>query len=249
MKAMIFAAGLGTRLKPITNDRPKALAEIHGTPLLEIIIRRLISYGFNEIIVNVHHFAERVLDFLESKNNFGINLQISDETDELLDTGGGLKKASWFFDDNEPFLVHNVDTLTDIDLLDYYNFHKQNNALATVLVRHRPGSRFFLFDENRRLCGWENVISNEKIIVSNPNTKLEQIAFSCLHVIHPSIFRLIDEKGCFSIINVYLRLAKSYKIMGYVDDTSYWLDVGTPEKLKRGEDEIDLEKLIQKRLD
>ena len=247
MKAMIFAAGLGTRLKPITNDRPKALAEIHGTPLLEIIIRRLINYGFDDIIINVHHFADKVVDFLESKNNFGINIQISDETDQLLDTGGGLKKASWFFDDNEPFLVHNVDTLTDIDLLDYFNYHKQNNALATLLVRHRPGSRFFLFDINTRLCGWENIISKEKIITSDPDKQLEQIAFSCLHVIHPSIFKLIDEEGCFSIIDVYLRLAKSHKIMGYVDDTSYWLDVGTPEKLQRGEDEIDIEKIVQKR--
>ena len=246
MKAMIFAAGLGTRLKPITNDRPKALAEIHGTPLLDIIIRRLINYGFNEIIVNVHHFADRVIDFLQSKNNYGINLKISDERGALLDTGGGLKKASWFFDDNEPFLVHNVDTLTDIDLRDFYNFHKQNNPLATLLVRHRQGSRFFLFDENKKLCGWENVISKEKVIVTNPGSQLEQLAFSCLHVISPSIFKLIDEDGCFSIIDVYLRLAKLHKIMGYVDDTSYWLDVGTPEKLRRGEDEFDIEKFVKK---
>lgn len=246
MKAMIFAAGLGTRLKPITNDRPKALAEVHGTPLLEIIIRRLINYGFDEIIVNVHHFADRVIDFLQSKNNFGINIQISDETDELLDTGGGLKKASWFFDDNAPFLVHNVDTLTDIDLADYYDFHRRNNALATLLVRHRPGSRFFLFDDNKKLCGWENVLTKEKVIVTNPTTQLDQIAFSCLHVIHPSIFNLIDEKGCFSIIDVYLRLARSHKIMGYLSDTSYWLDVGTPEKLQRGEKEIEIDNFVQK---
>ena len=245
MKAMIFAAGLGTRLKPITNDRPKALAEIQETPILEIVIRRLINYGFDEIIVNVHHFADKVIAFLKSKNNFGINLQISDEKGELLDTGGGLKKASWFFDDNEPFLVHNVDTLTDIDLLNFYNYHKNNNALATLLVRHRPGSRFFLFDETKRLCGWENVITKEKIIALNQNGPIEQIAFSCLHIINPSIFNLIDEEGCFSIIDVYLRLAKDHKIMGYTDDDSYWLDIGTPEKLQRGEREIDIEKFVQ----
>lgn len=243
---MIFAAGLGTRLRPITNDRPKALAEIHGTPILEIVIRRLINHGFDEIIVNVHHFADKVIEFLKSKNNFGINLQISDELGQLLDTGGGLKKASWFFDDNEPFLVHNVDTLTDIDLLDYYNFHKNNNALATLLVRHRPGSRFFLFDETKRLCGWENVITKEKILTSNFNSNLEQIAFSCLHIIDPKIFNLIDEEGCFSIIDVYLRLAKEHKVMGYVDDESYWLDIGTPEKLQRGEDEIEIERFVLK---
>lgn len=246
MKAMIFAAGLGTRLKPITNDRPKALAEIHGTPILEIVIRRLINYGFDDIIVNVHHFADKVIEFLKSKNNFGINLQISDERGELLDTGGGLKKASWFFDDKEPFLVHNVDTLTNVDLKDFYDFHKKKNALSTLLVRHRTGSRFFLFDETKQLCGWENVITKEKIIASNSKTNLEQIAFSCLHIIDPSIFKLIHEKGCFSIIDVYLRLAKDHKIMGYTDDDSYWLDIGTPEKLQKGEREIEIEKFVTK---
>lgn len=244
---MIFAAGLGTRLRPFTNDRPKALVEIQGTPLLEIIIRRLINYGFEDIIVNVHHFADKVIDFLDSKNYFNINLQISDEREELLDTGGGLKKASWFFDDQQPFLVHNVDTITNVDLLDYYSFHKKNDALSTVLVRHRPGSRFFLFDEKRRLCGWENVVTNEKRLTASTNSNLEQIAFSCLHVIDPEIFKLIDEEGCFSIIDVYLKLAGHHNIMGYVDDKSYWLDVGTPEKLQRGEHEINIEELINRR--
>jgi NDP-sugar pyrophosphorylase family protein len=246
MRAMIFAAGLGTRLRPITNDRPKALAEISGTPILEIVIKRLIAHGFKDIIVNVHHFADRVIEFLESKNNFGINLQISDERDHLLDTGGGLKKASWFFSDNKPFLVHNVDTLTDVDLLDYYEYHKKNRALATLLVRHRPGSRFFLFDKGRRLSGWENVVTNEKIITRQSVDPLEQIAFSCLHVIDPKIFELFTESGCFSIIDTYLRLADEHKIMGYVDDQSYWLDIGTPEKLQRAEKEIDMDSFIAK---
>lgn len=247
MKAMIFAAGLGTRLRPITNDKPKALAPIHGVPVLEIVIRRLINYGFRDIIINVHHFADRVIEFLDSKNWFGINLQISDERDELLDTGGGLKKAAWFFDDGQPFLVHNVDTLTDIDLLDYYHFHQKNDALATLLVRHRPGSRFFLFDENSILSGWENVLTHEKVVVRNPGALMEQIAFSCLHVIDPKIFKLIEEEGCFSIIDVYLRLAGQHNIMGYVDDNSYWLDIGTPEKLKKADSEIQIEKFVLKR--
>ncbi len=244
MKAMIFAAGLGTRLKPITNDRPKAMAEINGTTLLEITIRRLINHGFKDIIINVHHFADLILEFLDSKKNFDVNIQISDERMQLLDTGGGLKKASWFFDDNTPFLVHNVDTLTNVNLADYYSFHIKNKALATLLVRHRPGSRFFLFNENKKLCGWENTVTKQKIISVFSNSALEQIAFSCLHFIDPSIFSLIHENGCFSIIDVYLRLAKNHDIYGYVDDQSYWLDVGTPEKLKRGELEIDIEKLI-----
>lgn len=244
---MIFAAGLGTRLRPITNDKPKALAPIHGVPVLEIVIRRLINYGFKDIIINVHHFADRVIEFLDSKNWFGINLQISDERDELLDTGGGLKKAAWFFDDGQPFLVHNVDTLTDIDLLDYYHFHQKNDALATLLVRHRPGSRFFLFDENSILSGWENVLTHEKVVVRNPDALMEQIAFSCLHVIDPKIFRLMEEDGCFSIIDVYLRLCGQYNIMGFVDDNSYWLDIGTPEKLKKADSEIQIEKFVLKR--
>jgi NDP-sugar pyrophosphorylase family protein len=214
--------------------------------MLEIVIRRLINYGFNEIIVNVHHFADKVIEFLDNKDRFGINLQISDERDELLDTGGGLIKASWYFDDGQPFLVHNVDTLTDIDLLDYYQYHQKNDALASLLVRHRPGSRYFLFDQSKRLCGWENVVTNERIISRKQAAHLEQIAFSCLHVIDPKIFDLMEEEGCFSIIDVYLRLAKNHKIMGFLDDASYWLDIGTPEKLKRAEHDIDINKFVQK---
>jgi NDP-sugar pyrophosphorylase family protein len=244
MKAMIFAAGLGTRLRPITNDRPKAMAEIRHTTLLEITIRRLIRFGFKDIIVNVHHFADLVTEFLASKKNFDINIQISDERDQLLDTGGGLKKAAWFFDDGEPFLVHNVDTITDVNLTDLYTFHKSKKALATLLVRHRPGSRFFLFDQEKRLCGWENVLTEEKVITVKTAVNPEQIAFSCLHIIDPAIFKFISETGSFSIIDVYLRLAKNHGIYGYIDDTSYWMDVGTPEKLKKAEAETDLNKLI-----
>lgn len=246
MKAMIFAAGLGTRLKPITNDIPKALAEIHGVPILEIVIRRLKNYGFKDIIVNVHHFADKVIEFLHSKNNFDINIQISDERDALLDTGGGLKKAAWFFDDQKPFLVHNVDTLTNLDLGDYYNYHTKNKALATLLVRHRKGSRFFLFDQDKRLSGWENIETHERKIARPGTVPLKQIAFSCLHIMDPIIFDLLLEDGCFSIIDSYLRLANEHKIMGYVDDASYWLDIGTTEKLARAEKEIDIESFVRK---
>lgn len=239
MKAMIFAAGLGTRLRPITNDRPKALAEINGVSMLEIVIRRLQHFGFNEILINVHHFADKVREFLEAKKNFGIHIQISNEKEQLLDTGGGLKKAAWFFDDGKPFLVHNVDTLTDLNLLDFYQYHQQNNALATLLVRHRPGSRFFLFDKMKRLWGWENVETGEKIITSNAPAELEQIAFSCLHIIDPAIFGVMREEGTFSIIDVYLRLAGHYKISGFVDDDSYWMDIGTPEKLRKSEKDFE----------
>jgi NDP-sugar pyrophosphorylase family protein len=243
MKAMIFAAGLGTRLRPFTNDRPKALAEINGVTMLEIVIRRLQHFGFNEILVNVHHFAEKIREFLEARN-FGMDIQISDESQQLLDTGGGLKKASWFFDDGSPFLVHNVDTLTNVNLLDFYEYHQQNRSLATLLVRHRPGSRFFLFDKTKRLWGWQNVETGAKIISDNAPAELEQIAFSCLHVIDPVIFDQMEEDGSFSIIDVYLRLAGHYQIFGFVDDESYWMDIGTPEKLKKAEKDFESGKIL-----
>ncbi|MDZ7605695.1 MAG: hypothetical protein U5K79_08920 [Cyclobacteriaceae bacterium] len=159
--------------------------------------------------------------------------------------GGGLKKAANFFNDNKPFLVHNVDTITDTNLHDYHNYHRKKGALATVLIRHRPGSRFFLFDKTRRLCGWENVVNGKKIIAI-PKADLEQIAFSCLHIIDPAIFPLLTETGPFSIIDSYLNLAADHKIYGYLDDKSYWIDVGTVEKLERGSREIDLSAFVIK---
>jgi NDP-sugar pyrophosphorylase family protein len=244
MKAMIFAAGRGTRLQPLTNSLPKALVPVDGTSMLEIVIRRLINHGFRELIVNVHHFADQIVDFLASKKNFGVRIEISDERAELLDTGGGLKKAAWFFDDHQPFLVHNADTLTNTDLSSFYKHHQRGSALATLLVRHRSGNRFFLFDSAGRLCGLENVFSKERIIPRKTNDLLEQIAFSCLHVIDPKIFELIKEDGCFSITDLYLRLAADHYIAGYVDDDCYWLDIGTPQKLAAANDEIDVKQFI-----
>ncbi len=246
MKAMIFAAGLGTRLRPITNDRPKALAEINGHALLEIAIKRLKIHGFDEIIINVHHYADMVENFLQSHHNFGADITISDERDQLLDTGGGLKKASWFFDKKEPFLLYNVDIITDVDLTAFYEFHKKNNALATLLVRHREGSRFLLMTPDKRLYGWENIATGEKILTCSSGPELERIAFSGLHVIDPLLFDLMTENGVFSIVQTYLRLAKDHVIMGYVDDASYWTDVGTPAKLIKAGEEIDLEQLLGK---
>ena len=158
MKAMIFAAGLGTRLKPLTDTMPKALVPIAGKPLLEHIITKLIAAGFDEIIVNVHHFADQIVDFLKSKNNFGIRIEISDETDLLLETGGGIKHASAFFDDGKPFLVHNVDILSNLDLSDFYQTSLKNNGLATLLVSERNSSRYFLFDDNAKLCFKQNLL-------------------------------------------------------------------------------------------
>jgi len=231
MKAMILAAGLGTRMKPLTDTKPKALIEIEGKTLLEIVITNLVKSGFNEIIVNVHHFADQITDFLKQKNNFDRRIEISDESDELLDTGGGLKKASWFFDDGKPFLVHNVDVLTDMDYSEMMKYHKENNALVTLAVRKRETSRYLLFDNSMQLCGWTNVKTGEvKISVAGKNTG--RYAFSGIHIIDPKFFKLIGNKDRFYIINEYLKLAKNQRITGFDHSDSLWFDVGNPESLK-----------------
>lgn len=235
MKALIFAAGLGTRLRPLTQTTPKALVMLQGKPLLQWLVERLIRNGYNELIVNVHHFSEQVKTFLAEKNHFGIRIEISDESDRLLDTGGGLKKASWFFDDGEPFLVHNVDVLTDLDLKVFRERHIHSGALATLAAKERETSRYLLMDKNHRLSGWENVRTGEKISVF-PERKTVRMAFSGIHMIHPEIFKQIQGTGMFSIIPEYLRLAATRKIMIFPHPETAWLDVGKPEDLKRAEE-------------
>ena len=231
MKAIIFAAGFGTRLQPLTNNKPKALVEINGTTLLEIVINRLKLFGFNDIIINVHHFSDMIVDFLKKNNNFNTNITISDESDYILDTGGGLKKAAWFFNDKKPFLVHNVDIISNINLSEMYNKHLNSDAIATLAVRNRNSSRYFLFDENNTLCGWENTKTQEIKITKETNSQLTQYAFSGIHVISPEIFNHINEKGNFSIVDVYLKLAATNKIMAFNHDKSLWFDVGDKNKL------------------
>ena len=232
MKAMIFAAGLGTRFRPLTNSKPKALVEVNGTPLLEIVINRLKLFGFNEIIINAHHFAGSIIDFLNKKRNFNIKIIISDETEKLLGIGGGLKKASWFFNDNEPFLAHNVDIVSDIDLKQLYESHIRSEALVTLAVKNRQSSNYLLFDSNKTLCGWINKNSGEKKIVKNSNSNLTPLAFSGIHIISPSIFNLIKKDGVFPIIDTYLDLAANHKIVAFIDDNSLWIDAGKVENLK-----------------
>lgn len=236
MKAMIFAAGLGTRLKPITDNIPKALVQVGGVALLEHVIIKLIMQGFDEIIINVHHHAQKIIEFLKSKNNFNVRIEISDESELLLDTGGGLKKASWFFNDGKPFLVHNVDIISDLDLENFYCSHIQSNALATIAVRNRPPQRYFLFDNDMNVCGWENLSTNEKIISRNSTEPMCSLAFSGIHVISPQIFELMQETGKFSIVNVYLRLSTYHNIKGYCHDTGYWIDLGKPQSIAEAEE-------------
>jgi NDP-sugar pyrophosphorylase family protein len=237
MKAMIFAAGLGTRLQPLTNTMPKALVEVGGMPLLEFAVRRLKYFGFNDIIINIHHFGNRIVQFLKDKNNFNINISISDESDLLLDTGGGLKKASWFFNDNKPFLVYNVDIITDIDLIKLYDYHRLSNILATLAVSQRESGRAFLFNNEDVLCGWNNSKTGEEIIAINDNN-LRRLPFCGIHIISPHIFDLITETGVFSIVNTYVRLAKDNIILAYEKHDVAWTDVGKPENLEQAENMI-----------
>lgn len=239
MRAMILAAGLGTRLRPLTNDRPKALVEINGRTLLEIALGRLREFGLCEVIINVHHFPGMIAAYLEKNNNFGMTIVLSRE-DMLLDTGGGLKKASHFFleqESDDPFLVHNVDVLSTIDFGRMLQVHREREALATLAVQQRQSSRQLLFDDDLRLCGRRTGAAPEEIVHAADD--VESLAFCGIHIISPRLFALMTEEGIFSIINTYLRLAeKGENIMGFRADEYYWRDVGTLESLERGGGEM-----------
>ncbi len=233
MKAMVLAAGLGTRLRPLTNDRPKALVEIAGRTLLEIALARLRSFGIREVIVNVHHFADQVVEYLKAKNNFGMRIEVSRE-DVLLDTGGGLKKAAWFFlqdRSDEPFVLHNVDVISSIDIGKMTQLHQDRGALATLAVQDRPTSRYLLFDEHSMLCGRRLGLQQTAEIV-RPSRSVKALAFSGIHVISPRLLPMLTEEGVFPIIPSYLRLAgKGEKIVAHRADKDYWRDLGKPENL------------------
>ena len=232
MKAMIFAAGLGTRLRPLTETIPKALVTVNGMPLLEIILQRLQQCGVSSILVNVHHLADQVLEFLHKKHSFGMDIHVSDETEKLLDTGGGLKKVAWFFDDGKPFFVHNVDILSDIDLQALYRFHLQHpHNLATLAVTARPSTRCLLFDDKHALYGWENRSTQEIKLARACSTAGHSLAFSGIHVISPDIFCMMPDHDAFSIIDLYLQLAATEKIMAFEHDYRVWLDVGKQANL------------------
>ncbi len=235
---MIFAAGLGTRLKPLTDNMPKAMVTIAGKPLLEHVILKLKAAGFDEIIVNVHHFAEQIIDFLQEKNNFGIRIEISDEREQLLETGGGIKKAALFFDDGKPFLVHNVDILSNVDLAELYTFHQEKNALATLLVSNRKSSRYLLFDKANNLKGWLNASTGEtKSPLKDINIEdYQSLAFSGIHILSPQIFDLMgDWNGKFSIIDFYLSICKEEKIIGFEKEDLKLIDVGKLDSLAEAE--------------
>jgi NDP-sugar pyrophosphorylase family protein len=233
LRAMVLAAGLGTRLQPLTDDRPKALVEVAGHTLLELALARLKSCGIVDVIVNTHHFAEKVADYLAQHDNFGMHIEISRE-EILLDTGGGLKQAAHFFTGpvpDEPFLLHNVDVLSSIDFGSMLHHHCESGALATLAVQDRPTSRYLLFDEAGRLCGRRSGLDGAVEQVREA-PELQARAFSGIHIISPRIFDLMREVGVFSIIPVYLRLAAAGEsIVSFPSDRFYWRDLGRPEHI------------------
>ena len=231
MKAMIFAAGLGTRLKPITDFIPKALVQVNGEPILGYQIKRLAGFGFTTIVVNVHHHSQQVKDFLAAFKLPGVDVFISDESDLLLDTGGGLWKAADLLKGDEPFLVHNVDILSNINLGEVYQKHRQADALASLVVSNRESSRRFLFNGNWLLRGWENTKTGERKLPCTEKENLVPAAFSGIHVVDSSIFSHHRQQGAFSIVDVYLSLCAQHSIMAINPTDSMILDIGTPQKL------------------
>ncbi len=231
MKAMIFAAGLGTRLGDLTRSRPKALAIINGRSMLELTAEKLAKAGFDDLIVNIHHHPGQMLEEIEKLRQKGYKITVSDESDKLLDTAGGLMKARLFFDDL-PFLCHNVDEFTDLDLPGMYRQHLESGALATLAVRHRPGNRQLLVDPAGRVRGWRNNATREEIITVGSSKKLEEVGFSGIQMLSPAVFELMTP-GVYSLTSLYLMLAKEHQIMTCLHDYGYWFDCGTPQNLEK----------------
>ena len=242
MRAMILAAGLGTRLRPLTDNRPKALVEVGGRTLLEITLARLRSFGITDVIVNTHHFASLVPEYLERNKNFGMNVAISHE-EILLDTGGGLKKAAYFFlekseNSEEPFLLHNVDVISTIDLGRMLQFHTDHHALATLAVHERKTSRYLLFQQDSKLCGRRSG-PDSTIELVRPSQNVQALAFCGIHIISPRFLSMLTEEGAFSIITSYLRLAAlGQKILGFRAGEYYWRDLGTPGNVAQAAEDL-----------
>ncbi|MDR0796590.1 MAG: nucleotidyltransferase family protein [Tannerella sp.] len=238
MKALILCAGMGTRLKPLTDSMPKALIPIGGIPMLEHIILKIKAAGFSHLVINIHHFGKQIIDFLNAKNNFGMTVDISDEQNYLLETGGGIKQASRFLEGKEPVLVHNVDIFSNVDVQAMYHSHIQSNTLATLLVSRRSGTRYLLFNQDKRLCGWQNRETGEvkSFFPHFEPSKYLEFAFGGVHVISSELFRLMDKwTGKFSIIDFYLSVCAKYPIHFYTDNKIRLIDVGKPSGLEEAE--------------
>jgi NDP-sugar pyrophosphorylase family protein len=245
MRAMVLAAGLGTRLRPLTDDRPKALVEVCGRTLLEIMLERLRGFGIQQVVINVHHFADKMAEYLRAHHDFGMEIEISSE-DVLLDTGGGLKKVAYFLRDgrDDAFLLHNVDVISDIDLEKMVHFHHQRRALATLAVQERKTSRYLFFDEELRLCGRRFERENKTEMVRSCPTP-QALAFCGIHVISSRFLDMMSEEGAFSIINSYLRLAgQSEPIFAFRADEYYWRDLGRPENVQQAAEDMAQRKIL-----
>jgi NDP-sugar pyrophosphorylase family protein len=241
MKAMVLAAGLGTRLRHLTSDRPKALVEVGGRTLLEITLTRLRNFGVSEVIINLHHFPEMITQYLKANHNFGLRIEISRE-ETLLDTGGGLKKAAHFFQKGsgreEAFILHNVDVISNIDFAEMLKFHNARKALATLAVQDRETSRYLLFDGSLELCGRRAGREGQSQLV-RPTSHPQALAFSGVHVISPRFLAMMTEQGAFSIIDSYLRVAaQKEQIVGFLADQYYWRDLGRPEHVAQAAEDI-----------
>jgi NDP-sugar pyrophosphorylase family protein len=230
MKAMIFAAGLGTRLGKISETTPKALVDIGGKTILQYAVEKCSAHGFNDIIINVHHFADMVEKEIARLIKMGYRISVSDEREKLLENGGGLYKARSFFDRN-PFLLYNVDIISDLNLTALYRFHIEKKGLASLAVRKRPGNRFYLVDKSGRIAGWRNNVTGQQILTGNTSEGLSEIAFSSMHIAEPEIFEYMHE-GIYNMTDLYLSIAANHKLFTYRVDEGYWVDIGTPESLE-----------------
>ena len=230
---MIFAAGMGTRLQPFTDTHPKALAQVNGVPLLERNIKYLQSYGINDFVINIHHFGGQILAFLAENDNFGANIEISNESDELLETGGGLLFAKRFLENEKTFLIMNVDILTDLNITNFINIHELKGGRVTLAVSDRDSTRKLMFNDKMYLKGWKNLTTNKKTVVGGI-FKLRELAFSGVHCVNSEIFTKITRTGKFSIMDEYLDLMKEDIIIGY-QHTANLIDVGKPESVAEAE--------------
>ena len=239
MKALIFAAGLGTRLAPLTDNTPKALVKVAGKPMLQMLIEKLKNQNINEFVINIHHFGEQIIEFLKANNNFNCQIEISDERDKLLDTGGGLKKAEKFLKEEPYFLVHNADIYSELSIAEMETGHRVSDALATLAVKNRKSSRKLGFNKNKQLSAWKNNSTGEEIVSRKPEESLDYLAFSGIHIIRSDIFKYLTAEKKYSITPEYLKLSAKHKIIGF-EHCEPVFDLGTPQRIAEFEKYLSL---------
>lgn len=231
-RAIILAAGLGTRLRPVTSEKPKALVHVNGIPLLDYAVKHCRYYGVRDIIINVHHFPEMIIDHVRKNNSYGIRIEFSDERNELLETGGGIMKAAWFFEGCKNILAYNVDILSDLHIGNLIAYHESQSSVATLAVRNRKTSRYILIDQSRRMVGWKNMATNETLIKVVPHSRIKPLGFSGIQVLSPSILPLLSKYPArFSIMDAYIGVCKDHCIMSYQHDDGFWMDIGKLDML------------------